>query len=270
MFVGEGVCGAFAAGFGEGVEDGGGEAEVGGGGDFEVHESGFDDGAGVAQSFDELGVVGDGGAEVEAGAVGVGAEDEFAAEDLGGLREVEVFAVYGFGGEMGVVGAFDGVGDGCGEERCAMVAGGCENGVDLSGGEAGAGGVVDGDEVAGIGDEFEGARDGVGAFGAAFDDLDIEEGDAGLVAAFEELAVFGGDDDEDVADVFAIDEGFGGAEPDCAAVELGVDLFLFGVTKARGAAGGREDDGEFAFGGIHGEVLGTWGRRLWCVPIVNC
>ena len=93
-------------------EDSLGEGEVIGGGDLDVEVGAGDDGDGVAQVLDGLGVVGD----VKAVSLGrrVGIDDELAAEDLRGLGAPQVAAVHGLDDPpLGVCllqGAVDGVG----------------------------------------------------------------------------------------------------------------------------------------------------------------
>ena len=68
--------------------------------------------------------------------------------------------------------------------------------------------------------------DGVGPLGPALDDVEVQERDLVAVAAVEQLAILGRDRHDDLLDFAVREERVEGAEPDGAALELGVDLLL--------------------------------------------
>ena len=70
---------------------------------------------------------------------------------------------------------------------------GGEDGVDLLGGQAGAGRVVDRDEVARRVDRLQGPGDRVEPLGPPLDDRDVQERDVGPIPPLEQLAVLGRD-----------------------------------------------------------------------------
>ena len=198
---------------------------------------------GLADRLDELRVVGHAGAEPRP--VGVGAEEQLAAEDLGRLGQVEVAP-----GTVSVVSR-------SASTRLIVSATGRPGGPRRArgppsktastrlGGQAGAGRVVDGDELAGGVHDLERPGDRVGPLRAAVDDLDVQEGDVRLgTGSSNSSRSSGRDDDDRLGDVVAVDERLDRPEPDGAAVELGEDLLLLRVAEPRRTPRGREDHGE--------------------------
>src|SRR5262245_6388661 len=107
-----------------------------------------------------------------------------------------------------------------------MLCGGAKHLVDLFVGQARAHCVVHSYKVS-FGNQLgERIGDGVKSLGPAQDHLDVHEDDIGPVAALKQFLVIRGNDKENLDDVVAGNEQFGGAQPDGAAVEIGVRLFL--------------------------------------------
>ena len=139
------------------------------------------------------------------------------------------------------------------EQRRAVLAGGGEDGRHQLLGQAGAGRVVDGHELAGRPDPLERPGDGVGPLGASLDHVEVEERDLVAIPPVEQLAILGRDRHDDLLDLAVGEERVEGAEPDGPALELGVDLLLLRVAEPRGSPGGGKDHGELAHGS------GSWG-----------
>lgn len=248
--------------------------QVVGAGDFEVPGLAGHDENRLAQTLDELGVVG-------AGEVGLGIRpaEEGGLEDLGGLDADEVGTVYGLedsapqgfgrggvaedgregvrlaGGDEGGIDALEGVGDvDAGDDGGVPVAGRIKDALDEAGAGAGSGGVVDRDMGAGFGDEFQGVLDGlVAVVWAALAEADAEEAEFVGVAELElgVSAVIGGAGDDDEGDVGVVGEQLDGPVQEGPPAEVFVEFGAgrvesFGVAPA--GTGGREDDGN-----LHGE-----------------
>ncbi len=155
------------------------EGEVGGGGEFGVGVRVFHQLDGLAQVGAGRGIVGE--AEALGAGGGEGAADDGDAEGLRGLDGPEAGAVEVMGDEGGAVGFLNGVGDPLGGDGGAGELGGLERGFDDGGAGAGAGGVLDGDEVAGGWEGLEAIPDGLLAFGTAGDEAGgFAELEAGL------------------------------------------------------------------------------------------
>ena len=185
----------------------------------------MDDGDGVAGSLDDGGFV---GADEAVGfGVGEGLLEQAVAEALGGLGEDDELAGNGGGDESAVSGAFDlfnGVDGGEADDGRAELDDGVDGAVDGVGVDEGADGIVDKDNVVGLGgDGGEGVGDGLLAMVATLDNVDArgkvvggaELGDLGLGAFHFSFA----DGDIDGRDALDRGEGAERVDEDGDAVE---------------------------------------------------
>ena len=167
----------------------------------------------------------------------VGGADEIGAEDLGGFDEPKVFAGDGGGGEIGGVGALQGLGDAAGEGGGSVLAGGGDSGEDVGLGDEGASGIVDGDEIRFRRDGGEAVGDGKVALGSA---IGADDG-LGEGAFIEQLHALRRANYDDFRNCIAVHEGGEGAGEDWLAVEIGSE---FVETHTARGSGGDEDGGD--------------------------
>jgi hypothetical protein len=215
--------------------------EVGGRGELGVGLGVFEEGDGVVEALDGLGIVGD--TELFLGDAGVSAVDEFAGEDLRGFHGPEAVTVEGFEAGVGAV-FFDGVGHAMGENHGALAANDFVKCDELLGAHQRARTVMDKD-VGDIGRECgEGGGDGVLALGPTLDE-DARRGR--MRGEREHLALVAVNDDIEIGDAAGGESG-GAVGEDGPAREGREDFVGDGAGHARAAAGGEEDGGGAAHG----------------------
>lgn len=207
------------------AEDGFGELEVGFRGDLQIEGIAFNESDGVAEAFDEGGIVGAG--EVR---LFVGAAEEVGVEDLRSLCGEEVGAIDGFddgaglefvsagiaedGGSDGVIfdggfgffaSAFERVGDRDGGDDGVEELGGVDDSFEEVTGETRAGGIVDGDVGGVVGNVVEGVLHRLPAIDAAAgNDGSAAQADGIAEAGADFIDAIGIDGDENGVDFGAI------------------------------------------------------------------
>jgi hypothetical protein len=209
----------------------GGELQVQGRGDLDVKRRTVDDGSGMSDGFDELTIVRRPGAKAES--LGVGSDEKALVKRLRGLGTIKAFASQCLGREPIRADPFQGIRDRNRQEGGPMRAGCGKNRVDQLAAQTGSSRIVNGDILATRVDVLESARDTFVPLGAAVDDVNIHEGNAGPISTLEEVAVFGGDGHDDLGNVVAVDERLNGVQPDSTARQFTVDLLLLGIAKPR-------------------------------------
>lgn len=240
MIVGKGMSrAAEQLGLGESLEDGSGQTEVVFGGDFEIHGRARNDGHGLAEALDELGVVGCG----LIAAASVRVDKELPAEDLGCLRFPQCLARHCFADSF-VIDALERGGDGGGENRGAGLFGSFKNGVDPGFGQTRAGRVMNGYEIDLRTDAGQGGLHRIAPFGAASDDFDAEHGAVAAELFGEVILVFGRNDNQRLLDIAAVRQLLGSVHPDGATIERSKRLLVERVAEAGALASSREDDRE--------------------------
>src|SRR5688572_14282927 len=146
------------------------DRDVGGEGDFGVGLFGFDEDDGLGDEVAGGGVVGDDEALVADG--DQGAADDLKLEGLRSLDGPEEGTVEVAADDLAVLAFFDGVGDALGGDGSAVLGSGGEGFADQFGTGAGAGAVVDCNELAVSRKRLQAVPDGVLTFLSAFDELE--------------------------------------------------------------------------------------------------
>ena len=119
-----------------------------------------------------------------------------------------------------------------------------KHGIDPLSCKAGAGSIVNGDEITGRVSDGDGFCDSFEPFPTTVDHRQAQKGNIGGISAEEFFAILSSDGDDDLADIITIQERFHGPEPDWAAIKLLKDLFFVGFAEPGRLPGGWQNHGE--------------------------
>lgn len=224
-----------------------GQLQVAGLGNLQINLRAVDDGDGMSGTLDDGGLVC--AEEAVGGSLSEGALEEAEAETLGSLGEDDEFAGDGGGDERAVGGALDlldGIDGGQADDGRAELGDGVDGAVDGGRVDQGADGIVDEDQVVGLGGQRgEGVGDGLLAAVSAFDDVDAG-GEAGLGGILGDLGLDAidlrsADGDVDGGDARDGGEGAQGMDEDGLAAER-EELLGLGAGHAGSETSSRKND----------------------------